>query len=142
MKKILVLIFVVSFFVPGLLVAEDHSVNTNYEKLRIRSLARENFNNKGRSKYVYVNEPLQTEDYKNGTHTVNIGDIELEEGSKVRKLNVVLDMDKIQKEYDKNANKHRTYRKEVKIGTITGDEDAVDRVSPTIILESDSLLTY
>ncbi len=68
--------------------AEYRSSNTLYDTLHIKQMAKRNFTNNGRTKYVYVKQKQSIFPGK----SMKIGAVQLEKNSKVRKLHIAVDM--------------------------------------------------
>ncbi len=85
---ILLIIFSTSCLGVNSADAEYRSSNTLYDTLHIKQMAKRNFTNNGRTKYVYVK---QKQSIFSG-NSLEIGAVKLEKNSKVQELHIAVDM--------------------------------------------------
>lgn len=110
--------------------AEYRSSNSHYQAIHVRHMAQRNFTNNGRSKYVYVKQKVGQYD-RNSTE---VGAVQLEKNSRIRELNIAVDMTRINriKPWDRN--------KKLSISHVSGGGKHLKKIN--VIVNSNGRLNY
>ncbi len=105
--------------------AEYRSGNSHYQAIHIKQMAQRNFTNNGRTKYIYT----EHNNTRLGNQATEIGAVKLQKNSRIRELNVAVDM---KGSYRLN---HSSFgkKKKISIGRVSGGNKHLKKVNVVVI---------
>ena len=112
--------------------AEYRSGNSHYQAIHTKQMAHRNFTNRGRTKYIYTEHKSTLL----GNPTAEIGAVQLQKNSRIRELNVAVDMKRNYRLSHSSFGK----KKKISIGRISGGNKHLKKVN--VVVNSDGRLHY